>query len=201
MRLWYRLRSALRRLRMAWRVGRFRRHGAQIGRRVWIGSRVTTDWPFARFLEIGDDVTVGDGTNLILHDATLTVVTGDVPARFGKVTIGRGSCLGHQVTVLPGVTIGEGSLIGACSLVTRDIPPRSVAYGVPARVAGTIDELRERYLARMEQDLARGDGRFAYWQVPSWHQHRIEWTVVRESRQRFLQEHDPRAVRRQESDR
>lgn len=192
MRIWYIFRSVLRRVRMAWRVGRFRRHGARIGRRVWIGSRVVTDWPFARFLEIGDDVTLGDATNLILHDATLTVVAGDVPARFGKVTIGRGTCLGHQVTVMPGVSIGEGSLIGACSLVTRDIPPHTFAFGVPARVMGTIDDLRQRYLARMEQELAQNDGRFAYWHVPAWHQYRVEWATARESRERFLREHDPR---------
>jgi carbonic anhydrase/acetyltransferase-like protein (isoleucine patch superfamily) len=160
---------------------------------------VVTDWPFARFLEIQDDVTLGDGTHIILHDATLSVVTGDVPARFGRVTIGRGSCLGHQVTVMPGVTIGEQSLIGARSLVTKSIPPRSYAHGVPARVLGTIDELRVRYLERMEQDLARGDGRFAYWEVPAWHEHRVEWATARESRERFLQDHDPRGSSKKEN--
>lgn len=199
MKLWYVLRSALRRLRMWWRAIRFRRNGARIGQRVWIGSRVVTDWPFAQFLEIQDDVTLGDGTNIILHDATLTVVTGDVPARFGKVTIGRGTCLGHQVTVMPGVTIGEQSLIGACSLVTKDIPPRSFAYGAPAKVAGTIDELRERYLARMEEDLSRGDGHFAYWEVPAWHKHRVEWASARESRERFLREHNPKQEQQKEN--
>ncbi|MBN1658751.1 MAG: acyltransferase [Anaerolineae bacterium] len=192
MRLWYMVRSMLRRMRMAWRVARFRRHGARIGQRVWIGSRVVTDWPFARYLEVQDDVTLGDGTNLILHDATLTVVTGDVPARFGKVTIGRGTCLGHQVTVMPGVTVGEYSLVGACSLVTKNIPPRSFAYGVPARVAGTIEELRERYLERMEAETKESDGRFAYWHVPAWHEHRVEWSTVRASREQFLRENDPR---------
>ena len=191
MRLWYLFRSILRRLRMWWRASRFRRHGAYIGKRVWIGSRVVTDWPFAQFLEVQDDVTLGDGTNIILHDATLTVVTGDVPARFGKVTIGRGTCLGHQVTVMPGVTIGEQSLIGACSLVTKDIPPRSFAFGVPARVRGTIDELRTRYLDRMEEELARDDSHFAYWEVPAWHEHRVEWCHARSSRERFLRDHNP----------
>ena len=42
--------------------------------------------------------------------------------------------LGARVIVLPGVTIGEGSAIGAGSVVTRDIPPRSLAVGVPAKV-------------------------------------------------------------------
>jgi len=42
--------------------------------------------------------------------------------------------LGHGVTVLDGVTIGKGSVIGAGAVVTKDIPPYSVALGVPAKV-------------------------------------------------------------------
>ncbi|MCX7595635.1 MAG: acyltransferase, partial [Fischerella sp.] len=42
--------------------------------------------------------------------------------------------LGHGVTVLDGVTIGKGSVIGAGAVVTKDIPPYSVAVGIPAKV-------------------------------------------------------------------
>ena len=50
------------------------------------------------------------------------------------VTIGRNVWIGANVTILPGVTIGENSVIGACSLVTRDIPANVVAYGQPCKV-------------------------------------------------------------------
>jgi len=51
------------------------------------------------------------------------------PIRIGRdVWVGRGSC------ILPGVTIGEGSVIGANSVVTRDVPPYSIAAGVPAKI-------------------------------------------------------------------
>jgi maltose O-acetyltransferase len=50
------------------------------------------------------------------------------------VRIGDDVWLGVRVIVLPGVTIGDGSIIGAGSVVTSDIPPRSLAVGVPARV-------------------------------------------------------------------
>ena len=46
--------------------------------------------------------------------------------------------LGGRVVVLPGVTIGEGAAVGVGSVVTRDIPPRSLAVGVPARVLRTL---------------------------------------------------------------
>jgi acetyltransferase-like isoleucine patch superfamily enzyme len=54
----------------------------------------------------------------------------------------RGVQIGVGVTILPYVTIGEGSLIGSGSVVTRDIPPGSVAYGNPARVVRGVEELR-----------------------------------------------------------
>lgn len=51
--------------------------------------------------------------------------------------------LGSNVTVLPGVTVGRGSTIGAGSVVTRDIPPYSVAVGVPARVIKKLKTIEE----------------------------------------------------------
>lgn len=56
-------------------------------------------------------------------------------------TIRRGAQIGVNVTLLPFITIGECALIGAGSVVTKDIPPRAVAYGNPARIVGTIDDL------------------------------------------------------------
>ncbi len=61
------------------------------------------------------------------------------------VHIGRNCWLGAGVTVLPGVTIGDNSVIGAGSLVTRDIPANVVAYGVPAKVVREIDEHDREY--------------------------------------------------------
>jgi lipopolysaccharide O-acetyltransferase len=50
------------------------------------------------------------------------------------VIIGEGVWLGQRVCVLPGVTIGAHSIIGAGGIVTRDIPPYSIAVGIPAKV-------------------------------------------------------------------
>lgn len=52
----------------------------------------------------------------------------------GSVKICKNVWLGEKVTILPGVTVGEGSVIGANSVVTHNIPPYSVAVGVPAKV-------------------------------------------------------------------
>lgn len=59
------------------------------------------------------------------------------------VTIGDDCWIGGNVTILPGVNIGEGCTIGAGSVVTRDIPPFSVAVGSPCRVRKTIPSAEE----------------------------------------------------------
>lgn len=53
--------------------------------------------------------------------------------------------IGANVVVLPGVTIGEGSVIGAGSVVTKDIPSHTLAYGIPCRVIREIDEYDREY--------------------------------------------------------
>ncbi len=56
----------------------------------------------------------------------------------GPVHIGKNVWLGRNVCVMPGVTIGENSVIGANAVVTHDIPPNSIAAGIPARVIKSI---------------------------------------------------------------
>lgn len=59
----------------------------------------------------------------------------------GGVKIKEGAKIGANVTILPGVTIGENALIGSGSVVTKDVPSRAVVVGNPAKVIKTINEL------------------------------------------------------------
>ena len=93
-------------------------------------------------IEIGDDVTMSIRVTLMAHDAGTKKATGYT--RLGRIKIGDHVFLGANATVLPGVTIGDGAVIGAGSVVTRDVPAGAVAAGVPARVIGTVQELKER---------------------------------------------------------
>lgn len=61
-------------------------------------------------------------------------------SQIGRVVIGRGSWIGQNVVVLPGVTIGEMSIVGANSVVTKSIPPRCIAVGAPAKVLKIWDD-------------------------------------------------------------
>ena len=82
---------------------------------------------------IEDDAGVGGYSLIFTHGVWQSVLQG-YPVQYAPVTIRKGAWLPWDVFVLPGVTIGEGATIGARSLVTSDVPARSLALGIPARV-------------------------------------------------------------------
>jgi maltose O-acetyltransferase len=95
-------------------------------------------------VRIGDDVQIGPGVRLLPATHPLDPVErarGDEYAQ--PITIDDGAWLGGGVTVLPGVRIGAGSIVGAASVVTRDVPPGVVAAGNPCRVLRPIPPGRE----------------------------------------------------------
>ena len=61
------------------------------------------------------------------------------------VLIRKGAKIGANATLLPGIVIGAGSLVGAGSVVTRDVPDGAVVRGNPARLAGLVSELRDKF--------------------------------------------------------
>ncbi len=64
----------------------------------------------------------------------------------GPITIGRNVWVGEMVAILPGVTIGEGSIVGAGSVVTRDVPAACIVAGAPARIIKTFDFEKETWI-------------------------------------------------------
>ncbi len=77
-------------------------------------------------VEIGDDAQIGS------HCSIYSLST--IDNKKGKVTIKKNAKIGSHSIVMPGVTIGENAVIGACSFVNKDIPANSVAYGIPVKV-------------------------------------------------------------------
>ncbi len=101
---------------------------SQLGEQARIGPNV----------KIGDDVLMGSEvvimtTSHSFDDVETPIRVQPEPPLRG-VTIGNDVWIGTRVTILPGVTIGNGSIIGACSVVTKDIPEMCVAAGNPARI-------------------------------------------------------------------
>ncbi len=142
--------------------------GANIGRNVHITAESKVDAGFAMFLTLADNVVVAMGTRFVLHDSSFCNVKG-LPIRVGRILVKEGAYLGANVTILPGVCIGQRSIVGAGALVTEDIPDGTVAVGTPARVIGTVDELAERFLAKGQE---AGDRFFFEDYVPKSQQHR-----------------------------
>jgi lipopolysaccharide O-acetyltransferase len=70
----------------------------------------------------------------------------DRPIVARPVRIGRNVWLGEQVCILPGVTIGDGAVVGANSVVTRDVPPGTIVAGNPARVIRRFDDSSGQWL-------------------------------------------------------
>ena len=89
----------------------------------------------ARPITIGDGCAIGGHCLIFAHASSLNHFDG-YPAEFAPIEIGNGVGLAWRVFVLPGAKIGDGTMVGANSLVSGTLPPRSMAVGFPARVVG-----------------------------------------------------------------
>ena len=120
------------------------------GRHVHFGNNVYANFNF----------TAGDDTHIYVGDYTMfgpnvTLATAGHPIlpelrkqayQYNMpIHIGRNCWLGSGVCVMPGVTIGDNTVIGAGSVVTKDIPANVVAYGIPCKVIGEINEHDKEY--------------------------------------------------------
>ncbi len=112
--------------------------GLKLGKDVEIIDTFFFDPSHCYLISIGDNCTICPGVRLIAHDASTKKFLGYT--KLGKIDIKENCFIGDSTIVLLGVTIGPNSIVGAESVVTRDIPPNTVAAGNPARVIGTLDE-------------------------------------------------------------
>jgi maltose O-acetyltransferase len=109
------------------------------GRKVHLGNRNVINYGTMlrarRFvIRTGDDVSIGPEATLLTlgHDPQ----SPDFSDKGGDVVVGDRAWIGYRAIVLPGVTIGEGAVVGAGSVVTRDVAPYSIVAGNPARPIG-----------------------------------------------------------------
>jgi UDP-2-acetamido-3-amino-2,3-dideoxy-glucuronate N-acetyltransferase len=119
---------------------------------VIVGDRVTVKsgvqlWDGVR---LEDDVFVGPNVTFTNDRMPRSRV---YPDSFSQTVVRRGASIGGGATILPGVEIGERAMVGAGSVVTRDVPARAIVVGNPARVIGQADET-----GLGEDSLSRGPG-------------------------------------------
>lgn len=110
-------------------------YGCRIGARVKIHCNIYV----AQFTVIEDDVFMAPGVTIAndIHPGCP-----DSRECMRGPVLKRGCRIGVGAVILPYVTIGEGTLVGSGSVVSKDLPPGVVAYGNPARVHGTLEEMR-----------------------------------------------------------
>ena len=121
------------------------RLGCKIGKNVFIGDHVRIDAGHAELIYIDDYAHITGGCRLLCHQRDLRGYrVGDNAAtlkyRLGEIHIGKGVMVGMESMIMPGVSIGDGAIVGAGSLVSKDIPAWTIATGCPARVVKEIEE-------------------------------------------------------------
>lgn len=111
-----------------------------------LGMFSTEPW----LITIGDNVYITAGCQFITYDGGTLILRKETPdlELTAPITIGNDVYIGLNTMILPGVNIGNRVIIGAGSVVTKDIPDNSVAAGVPARVIKTVDAYLESAKAR-----------------------------------------------------
>lgn len=93
-------------------------------------------------ITLGDDIMLSPNVQIYDHDHDYRAAGGIKAMQFktAPVVIGSNVWIGANCTILPGVTIGNDAVIAAGAVVNRDVPPRAVVGGVPARVLKTVGD-------------------------------------------------------------
>jgi len=101
-------------------------------------------------VEIGDKVTIAEDVKFITHDGGVGVLRNKHPGLnvFGKIKIRDNCFIGVNSIIMPNVMIASNSVIGAGSVVTKNVPPNSVVAGVPAKIVCSLDDYEKKALSR-----------------------------------------------------
>ena len=114
--------------------------GTKIGKKVGIAQGVFLEEARPYLITIEDGVNIGPGAIIVTHDSSYHCVNPEIPIISGSVIIKRNAFVGAGSIILPGIVIGEKSIIAAGSVVTKDVPPLTIVAGVPAKFVGNVDE-------------------------------------------------------------
>jgi acetyltransferase-like isoleucine patch superfamily enzyme len=117
--------------------------GFEIGQGVYIadGLIVVEELADSNNLTIGDRVSIAPRVTIVTSShPNHSRIAGVAPVQRGPVVIEADAWIGAGAVILPGVRIGRGAVVGALSVVTRDVPPLQIVAGVPALPVRTLNE-------------------------------------------------------------
>lgn len=138
-------------------------YAKKIGVRVGENTRFTDNPSFGSepyLISIGNHCLISSQVAFITHDGATWVFREEGKYKdtykFGKITVGNNCFIGFRSTILPGVEIGDNSIIAAGSIVNKSVPPGEVWGGVPARfIMKTEDFAMKCYEKRLPYDADR----------------------------------------------
>ena len=109
----------------------------KVGENTWIGPFTILDGSGG--LEIGSNCSISSGVQIYSHNTVMWALS-EGKAEYERRPVRIGDCcyIGSQTVITKGVAIGSYTLIGALSLVNKDIPDNSIVMGVPARIVGEV---------------------------------------------------------------
>lgn len=128
--------------------------GLTIGSDFSYGSHCFFDPSHCFLISIGNNVTFSTRVHLLAHDASTGKLIGYT--KIGRIDIGDNVFVGANTTILPGVVIGDNSVIGAGSLVSKDIESDSVYAGVPAKRICSIQDYIDK-IEKISQEMRFGE--------------------------------------------
>jgi acetyltransferase-like isoleucine patch superfamily enzyme len=133
-------------------IGYLRKKGVEIGEGTRFFGNVNLDLSRPRLIHIGRNVSIAQGVSILTHGYEWVVLQGknrDVVVWSEEVVIGDNVFIGLNSVILKGVHVGRDSIIGAGSIVTRNVPPNSVAAGNPCKVLKTLDQYYDKTNQRL----------------------------------------------------
>ena len=123
----------------SWRIRLHRWRGVNIGKNVFIGLKVTLDHSYPEYIYIGDNVSLAGNNFVLTHSNPYKHFEKTFESYITPVIIKDCAWVSIGSIVLPGVTIGEYSVIAAGSVVQKDIPDKVIAGGIPAKVLKDVE--------------------------------------------------------------
>ncbi len=125
-----------------------------IGEEVRLPTMLLPLYP--KLVSFHNNVEIASGVRFVVHDAIHEVINrdprvqGEVKENIGCIEIMDNVFIGAGTTILPGVKIGPNAIVGAQSVITKDVPPNSICVGAPARQVGVYDEYVQKRLQAQE---------------------------------------------------
>lgn len=116
------------------RIQLHRWRGVTIGSNVYLGMFCFLDNLYPEYIYIGDKVSINAGSMILTHFNPMKQYAPILKARVAPVVIGAKSIIAVRSVVLPGVKIGESSIVAAGSVVEKDVPSFTLVRGNPAKV-------------------------------------------------------------------